>query len=195
MISLLIGGVISTAPIDTSALQIINEQKIELVAPEPEAPPEPPEPVITPEEQLELDIKNNVNNCDEALYWISAENATCLPKRVQTTNRTTTTRNTARGTIRASNGWYPYGQCTYYVWSRRPVGQWNNASEWLWQARRDGWATGSTPRVGAIAWEPGHVSLVTAVNGNTVTVSEMNWVGLGVVSTRTKPASSFQYIY
>jgi LysM repeat protein len=106
------------------------------------------------------------------------------------------TQTAVRTAVNASNGWFPYGQCTYWVSVNRSVGQWNNASEWYWQAQRDGWSTGSTPKVGAIAWESNHVSLVTSVNKDgTVTVSEMNYKGLGVVSTRTASASQFKYIY
>ena len=167
---------------------IVIEQKVEV---------EPPveEKIYTIEEK----IRDNHYNCNEDTQYIRADNAQCLDKPVQ---RTTTAQNPARGAVngsqstsRAPSGWYPYGQCTYYVSTQRSVGQWNNASEWLWQAKRDGWATGSTPQVGAIAWESNHVSLVVAVNGNNVTVREMNYAGWGVISTRTAPASSFQYIY
>ena len=95
----------------------------------------------------------------------------------------------------APAGWYPYGQCTYWVWSKRPVPGWNDASNWKWQAQRDGWTVSSTPVVGAIAWEPGHVAYVESVNGSTVTVSEMNVKGLGVVSYRTTPIREFSYLY
>jgi surface antigen len=145
---------------------------------------------------LEEKIQLNVNQCDEATQWIRADNAECLDKRVNTPVRTENTSEPIKNGSYAPSGWYPYGQCTYWVASNRSVGQWNNASQWLYQARRDGWTTGTTPRVGAIAWEPNHVSLVTSVNGDgTITVSEMNYKGLGVVSTRTAPATQFSYIY
>ena len=70
-----------------------------------------------------------------------------------------------------------------------------NASAWVSSARSQGLATGSTPQVGAVAQSGNHVAYVEAVNGNTVTVSEMNWVGLYVTSTRTTSAGSFTYIY
>ena len=156
-------------------------------------------PVVEPEEKIytiEEKIAMNYYGCNEQTEWIRADDATCLPKQV---NTRLTAQNTPRGAVRGSqapSGWYPYGQCTYLVWSERPVGQWNNASQWLAQAQRDGWATGSTPQVGAIAWEPNHVSLVVAVNDDgTIRVKEMNYVGLGVISYRTAPATQFKYIY
>lgn len=167
-----------TPPITSPLISIVIEQ-------EPEIPP----PV---EYTIEEKIKLNVNNCNTDIQYIRADDATCLDKPVYTPNRT---QNTARGSENAPQGWYPYGQCTYYVATQRAVGQWNNASSWLRQAQADGWATGSTPVVGAIAWEPNHVSLVIAVNGDSVTVREMNYVGFGVVSTRTAPATQFKYIY
>lgn len=96
---------------------------------------------------------------------------------------------------------YAAGNCTWYAKSRRPdlPNNLGNAITWLSRARSQGIPTGSTPRVGAVAWEPigglGHVAIVTAVRGGMVTVSEMNYRGLYVISTRTVAASHFSYIY
>lgn len=95
---------------------------------------------------------------------------------------------------------YQRGQCTFYVASQRSVpGNWGNAREWLANARAAGFATGSQPRVGAIAWtgagRAGHVAIVRAVTGSQVLVQEMNYNGVGVVSSRVASASEFVYIY
>ena len=95
----------------------------------------------------------------------------------------------------APSGWYPVGQCTWYVWTRRPVGMWGNASDWLYNAQRDGVATGSVPRAGAVGWTSGHVVYVESVHGNTVTISEANYDYAGSIRTITVPASKYQYIY
>lgn len=85
---------------------------------------------------------------------------------------------------------YPYGWCTFYVASRRNVpAQWGNAGGWLSSARRAGYATGSTPKVGAIMVTSensyyGHVAIVESVDGDNFTVSEMNYTGWGRVSSR-----------
>lgn len=95
---------------------------------------------------------------------------------------------------------YDWGQCTWYVASRRSVpSNWGNANQWLGNAQALGWSTGSSPRVGAIAWTGagyyGHVALVVAVNGNQVEVAEMNVMGVGVVDQQWEPSSTFYYIY
>lgn len=95
---------------------------------------------------------------------------------------------------------YTWGHCTSYVASRRTVPpRWGNASSWLSSAQRAGWATGTTPQRGAIAWTAagslGHVALVEAVSGGQVLVSEMNYVGLGRTDQRWAPSNSFRYIY
>jgi len=94
---------------------------------------------------------------------------------------------------------YYWGQCTWYVASRRPIpGNWGNAYSWYYNAQRSGFGTGSAPRVGAVGWErSNHVVYVESVNGDgTVTISEMNWGGRpGVLHYRTEPASRFLYIY
>lgn len=104
-------------------------------------------------------------------------------------------RQVARGSS-AGNTYAP-GYCTWYVKSRRPdiPNRMGNASSWVSSARSQGFATGSAPQVGAVAQSGNHVAYVEAVNGNTVTVSEMNWQGLYVTSSRTASAGSFTYIY
>ncbi len=97
----------------------------------------------------------------------------------------------------AGNTYY-YGYCTFYAKSRRPdlPNNLGNADTWVSSAASQGFATGSTPRVGAIGQQGMHVVYVESVNkGGTVTVSEMNYNGWGVVSSRTVSASTFMYIY
>lgn len=99
--------------------------------------------------------------------------------------------------ISNSGNRYAWGNCTWYVFNRNPnIGSfWGNAANWPSAARAAGFATGSAPRAGAIGVQGNHVVHVESVSGGMVTVSEMNYSGLGVVSYRTVPASSFIYIY
>lgn len=95
---------------------------------------------------------------------------------------------------------YTAGYCTWYAKNMRPdlPNNLGNADTWVARAAAQGIPTGSAPRVGAIGQEKGimHVVYVESVNGDgTVTVSEMNYEGLYVVSRRTVPASAFMYIY
>lgn len=97
----------------------------------------------------------------------------------------------------AGNTYYA-GYCTWYAKNRRPdlPNNLGNANEWVYRAQAQGIATGSTPRVGAIGQQGMHVVYVESVNGDgTVTISEMNYQGLYVTSSRTVPAGSFTYIY
>ncbi len=99
----------------------------------------------------------------------------------------------------AGNTYY-YGYCTWYAKQRRPdlPNRLGNGGQWVANAAAQGYATGSTPRAGAIAETYGHVAYVESVNGNgTLVISEMNGpAGFGVVGTRTVPASQyFGYIY
>ena len=97
----------------------------------------------------------------------------------------------------AGNG-YAYGYCTWYAKQMRPdlPNQLGNAISWVASARAMGIATGSTPRAGAIGQSGNHVVYVKKVHGNgTITVSDMNYAGWGVVTTRKVPANSHSYIY
>jgi len=94
---------------------------------------------------------------------------------------------------------YAPGYCTWYVKNMRSdlPNQLGNGGSWSANAAAQGFATGSKPRVGAVAEQAGHVAYVTGVNKNgTVNISEMNYGGgLGQVHTRTVSAKSFHYIY
>jgi len=90
---------------------------------------------------------------------------------------------------------FPYGYCTWYVSQKRYVPWSGNAGTWLYKAKSMGYATGKAPRPGAIIVTTedkryGHVALVEKVNGGTITVSEMNYVGWGKKSSRTLDAGS-----
>jgi len=94
---------------------------------------------------------------------------------------------------------YFKGYCTWYVKDRRPdlPNMLGNGGEWTANAAARGYATGSTPQVGAVAETNGHVAYVEAVNGDgTITISEMNGTaGFGNVGSRNVPAGSYNYIY
>lgn len=90
---------------------------------------------------------------------------------------------------------FPYGWCTWYVAQKRYVPWGGNAGTWLYHAKAQGYRTGKAPAVGSIVVTTenryyGHVAYVEKVNGDTITVSEMNYVGWGKVSRRTLSASS-----
>lgn len=90
---------------------------------------------------------------------------------------------------------FAYGHCTYYVAGRVYVPWSGHAKSWLTNARAYGYRTGSVPVVGSIMvttenkWY-GHVALVEAVNGNSITISEMNYVGWNRKSVRVLSANS-----
>lgn len=185
---------LGTPPEPTPLIQIVIEEKIE-----------EPEKVYTIEDK----IKNNFYKCDEDKEYIRADNAKCLKKpqrvvrRVETRsepqNQRETIKNSSPKPISASNG-YSYGYCTWYVANRRfvPNGL-GDAHSWASRASSYGLTVSSTPIVGAIAQTSagplGHVAYVEAVNGDSVVISEMNYQGWNVVSSRTVPSSSFTYIY
>ncbi|GGI39223.1 LysM peptidoglycan-binding domain-containing protein [Mammaliicoccus stepanovicii] len=100
---------------------------------------------------------------------------------------------------------YTAGQCTYYAFSKRPdLGNlWGNANNWASAASSAGYTVNNSPKAGAIlqttAGGYGHVAYVEGVNSDgSVRVSEMNYQGVGVVSSRTISASaagSYNYIH
>lgn len=93
---------------------------------------------------------------------------------------------------------YTAGYCTWYVKNMRPdlPNNLGNADTWVARAAAQGLPTGSEPRVGAVGQQGMHVVFVETVNDDgTVSISEMNYRGLYVISNRTVPAGTFRYIY
>ena len=90
-----------------------------------------------------------------------------------------------------ANGKFTYGQCTYYVASRRYVPWSGDAWMWFGNARAMGYPEGQVPEPGAImvTWESvvyGHVAYVEQVNADgSFVVSEMNFKAWNVIDTRT----------
>jgi hypothetical protein len=91
---------------------------------------------------------------------------------------------------------FPRGQCTYWAALNHRVTWSGNAEEWVANAAAQGVAATPAPSVGSVAvWAAGagydarygHVAVVTAVAPASYTVSEMNYLGEGVVDARTIP--------
>lgn len=110
----------------------------------------------------------------------------------------------------ATGNGYDYGFCTWYAYNRRaaldrPIGGfWGDASSWARFARLSGFGVDTTPTIGAVMQDAstggwGHVAVVETVNPDgSVFVSEMNYSGWNVKSTRTIPAGqtgSYNYIH
>lgn len=107
---------------------------------------------------------------------------------------------------------YDYGYCTWYVYNRRaelgrPVGSfWGNAVSWASFASSSGYRVDNNPEVGSIlqvggsvAGGYGHVAVVENVYPDgSIRVSEMNYSGWSVISSRTIDAGqarSYNYIH
>jgi N-acetylmuramoyl-L-alanine amidase len=84
---------------------------------------------------------------------------------------------------------FAFGNCTYYVYNRRPIPWQGDAWAWYGNSQAMGFSTGHSPRPRSImvTWESGygHVAYVDSVNpdGSWV-VSEMNWVAFNTVDRR-----------
>ncbi len=106
---------------------------------------------------------------------------------------------------------YVYGYCTWYAYERRsqlgmPVGSfWGNANTWAVYARAAGYNVDNNPTPGSVLQTSaggggyGHVAIVESVKDNgDIVVSEMNYVGFNIVSSRTisaGQAAGYQYIH
>lgn len=103
------------------------------------------------------------------------------------------------GGYSSSGNTYDRGWCTWYAKEMRPdlPNRMGNAWKWPSSARAAGFAVGSTPRAGAIGQYGNHVVYVESVNSNgTFNLSEMNYEGFGVVSSRSNVSpSGWQFIY
>ena len=100
---------------------------------------------------------------------------------------------------------FAYGECTWYVASRRCIPWLGNANQWFYNAGRMGYSEGHVPAVGAVvAFWPGgdgaswigHVGYVEAIGpaagvpAGYFKFSEMNYAGWNRVDYRVLPGNS-----
>jgi surface antigen len=86
------------------------------------------------------------------------------------------------------------GWCTSYVASKRKIEWSGNAGMWAVKAASLGYEVSTTPKVGAIyvtskensrsCPKCGHVALLEEVRSDGIVVSEMNFIGYGIISKR-----------
>ena len=151
----------------------------------------------------------------EAARREAAERASRDSSRTSLTNSTYTEKSTVNGTTgkKSSYNWATAGQCTWGALNKwyqsegyYPGGWTGNAMEWAWGAANAGYTVSGTPRTRSIlVMQPGvhgsssvgHVAWVTGVNGNEVTIIEMNALaGPYNYNTRTlTDISGMKYIY
>lgn len=103
---------------------------------------------------------------------------------------------------------YPWGQCTWYARARggSKLNGLGMARDWAWKARAKGLSVGTTPRAGSTAVflpgvqsasSMGHLAYVEKVYANgTFLVSDMNWSGVGVITTHVmRSGAGVYFIY
>lgn len=145
---------------------------------------------LEPEVQVEFSVVHMVNIPKE------------LPKKTSEIKESNPKKVSKKVTY--STNLYPWGQCTFYVKSKRAdiPNRMGNAHAWFNNAKIKGFKTGYEARVGAIVVTRegpyGHVAMVEELKNGQLLISEMNFKGLGVVSGRAIDLSSnliIGYIY
>ena len=132
------------------------------------------------------------------------------PGYVASRSRSTTT-SASRNWLTASVGnRYAAGNCTWYAYERRlqlgrPIGSfWGHAKAWSDSARAAGLVVNNVPAPGAIiqnTWGGfgyGHVGIVERVDGQNIYVSDMNYKGYNIISSRIVPlaeAGRYNFIH
>jgi surface antigen len=102
---------------------------------------------------------------------------------------------------------FPFGQCTWWVAQKRPIGRWGHAKSWLSNAERSGFQVcrgrHCLPQVGAVIITKvdspyGHVAYVEDVIGDRIIYSEMNYIGWGRINRQVVEIGDYEiigYIY
>lgn len=153
---------------------------------------------------------NELNSEDAYTYEVPTFNSNNSSHSAQPTQYAQSVQSTqpvsySRPSSGGGNNLYTSGQCTYYAFSKRPdIGNtWGNANNWANAAAQSGYTVNNNPAAGAIlqstAGGYGHVAYVDKVNSDgSIQVSEMNYQGVGIVSSRTISASAagaYNYIH
>lgn len=156
-------------------------------------------PITTPEEP------ESVEKDFSLIHIVSVETKKATDSVDKTNNEPTeiVEKIIKKQTVKTAN-LYPWGQCTYYVKSKRAdiPNRMGNARYWFGSAKANGLETGNQARVGAIMVTDegpyGHVAIVEGFKNGKMVISEMNFLGVGVVSQREIDLSSnyvLGYIY
>lgn len=183
MIYLLLGGVEPPKQplIDIFVTETAIEQKVEL-----------------PEE---IPI-HDPNNCEPTMYWAKEAPYYCIPKPTERRSESVLLASSTRTSVSARGGvtgnLYAPGNCTFFAKSMRPdlPNNLGNANTWVIRASAQGYATGTTPRVGSIGQKGNHVVYVTGVNSDgTFNLAEWNYHNLYERTDRTVSASGWKFIY
>lgn len=97
----------------------------------------------------------------------------------------------------SSGNTYTYGYCTWYVKNRRPdlPNNLGNAITWTSRAAAQGIGTGTVAVPGAVGQKGNHVVYVESVSGGQMTISEMNYEGWNIKSSRTTSTAGWSFIY
>lgn len=137
-------------------------------------------------------------------YGVVSVNATSFSPRYDTPS-------SSNSYYYSSNPFYKSGygmpNCTCYAYGRayellgtEPSLSRGNAGQWYWYNKNNGiYSYGSTPKLGAIAcWDKydqnqGHVAVVEAIDGDSVTISESHYSGT-YFDTRTITSNSSNYL-
>lgn len=165
--------------------------------------PQPKPAVVQPAPPPPVTEADNPQHCDESHQWIASEgDFYCIEKDPNFLHNLSLAESRPSGQGSNQNyttdNLYQPGQCTWYVKNRRPdiPNTWGDATNWLYNARSQGWATGSTPKAGAIGWVYGHVVYIESVHSGDVTISEMNYDYVPYHQrVREASANEFKYIY
>lgn len=166
-----------------------------------DTPPTPPLISIVIEEKVEAPVpppitwESNPAQCNQTTQWIAKEEPFyCIEKpkpRQSSFSREKSTQPNQSGNT------YSYGYCTAYVKNQLswvPNG-WGDARNWASNARNAGFTVSNTPIIGSIATKSNHVAVVTAINGDQITISEANYVKWNVISSRTISTTGWLFIY
>lgn len=130
---------------------------------------------------------------------------TAQPEKTAATTQAAAPQKVAAPTYSTAGNSYPAGQCTWFVKNALSwVGNnWGNASGWASSAAAAGRVVNGQPAVGSVvvfapgqsgAGALGHVAVVDAVNGDSVSISEGNYAGMAY-HTRTISASGLTFIH
>jgi surface antigen len=158
---------------------------------------EPGEVVVIPQPDEDLEPRE-LPKVDFAELKTVSKSTNQPSSVVKSTTATTVSASPAATRGSSTGNLYTAGNCTWYVKSLRPdlPNNLGNAYSWVSRASAQGMATGSTPRVGAVAQRNNHVAYVTGVNGDgTINITDMNYRALYQVTNRTVPANQWSFIY
>lgn len=154
---------------------------------------------VTTEEIVATNGRANAEDIPEVGQYLFIKNGKVTPPAVvKATPKSTKSNLVNTGKLVPGSHIFPKGYCTWYVATRVKVTWGGNAERWPANARAQGYLVDKNPTAGSIVETGespiGHVAYVEKIDGDKIHITEMNYKGFNIKSSRVISKSQIRSV-